>query len=685
MDASTVFQERPDEFIKFLRDYYKQDVADLKLKYPQDKTTLFIDHSDVFRWDPDVADDIRNNPDVFKRVFEHAIEDTDWGPPREDNYKDATVGFKNVGQPYGIPELGGDEVGDLVTVRGQIAKTSAVKPRLTVACLQCQSCHSTFDYPQPQHGVEKPGQCGEPSCKGKTFKPIFEKSEWTPHQLLRIKQPPENADGDQHIDVHVTEDLAGKVSAGDRVDLSGILKTDFDDLEDVIPEFFLIGTGVVKHESDYEEMDISAKQEEFEAIASGVRGDPYELLIGSIAPSIKGDEKLETIKLAIGLQLFGGWRRPYGDGRYVRGDAHVGIIGEAGTGKSSLLEAAEALSPRSGFVSGKNASQAGVTAAAVRDDFGDSEWSLEAGAVVKAHKGICCIDEIDKVDPDALSSLHTALEKQRLEFNKAGIDASLPCHTSVLAAGNPENGEFIDEMDTLAQLNLGSTLRSRFDLLFVMRERPDYETDRDMGEHMMKVRQLSALKDKGELDENDAQELETAVDVSTLRAWIAYAREHVNPVIEDYSLIEEMAEWYAENRETDGDKTMNRRMVEAIGRLCEASARVRLSETVEKEDIERAKKLLTQSLKDLELLGGGIDMGYMDGGVSQEGRDRTRSVKGIIEELQPSPKEPADIENVIETAKSAGHDETDVRREIKRLRESGAATGIEREGSIRLL
>jgi replicative DNA helicase Mcm len=350
----------------------------------------------------------------------------------------------------------------------------------------------------------------------------------------------------------------------------------------------------------------------------------------------------------------------------------MGVIGEAGTGKSSLLEAAESISPRSGYVSGKNATKAGVTAAAVRDDFGDTEWSLDSGAIVKAHKGLCCIDEIDKVEGDVLSSLHTALEKQRLEVNKAGIDASLRCHTSVLAAGNPEEGEFIDEMNTLSQINLDPPLRSRFDLLFTLRDRPEHEHDKDMAEHMAKMRQLSGLQAKGH-DSREIDEIMPAVDIPVLRAWIAYAREHVNPVIEDTELIEEIGEWFADERTNkNGDKTMNRRMVGAVSRLAEASARVRLSDIVAKSDIERASKIIEQSLQDLGLIGENatVDIGEVDSGTSKTQRERVQSVLGIIQNLQTDGAG-AEVENVIETAQSAGIERSKVKHEIDKLKQKG--------------
>ena len=669
MDAASIYQERPDEYHQFLRDYYKDEIAELKLSYPSEQKTLVVDYHDIYRWDSDVAYDLRENPETFRTVFEHALKEVDFGPQQD--LEQATVAITNATDPYQIPELTGDEVESLVTIRGQVAKTSAVKPRLTVAGMRCQSCGTINKISQPRHGVNEPGMCHANGCKGKSFEPDFDQSEWVSHQLIRVKQPPEDADGEESIDVHLTKDMAGKVTAGERVDITGVLKTDFEDLDTPIPEFYIIGHSVSLHESDYEDMDVQAQKEQFESYASGEDGDPYQLLIDSIAPTIQGDEKLETIKLAVALQLFGGWRRAYGDGRHVRGDSHMAIIGEAGTGKSSILEAAESISPRSGYVSGKNATKAGVTAAAVRDDFGDTEWSLEAGAIVKAHKGLCCIDEIDKVDDDVLSSLHTALEKQRLEVNKAGIDASLRCHTSVLSAGNPENGEFIKEQPVLAQLNLGPTLRSRFDLIFTLRDTPDSEKDQQIAQHMMKMRQLSGLIGRGE-NPDGADEIMPAVEIPVLRAWIAYAREHINPVIEDETLLEQVGDWFAENRSVnEEDKTMNRRMVDAVARLAEASARVRLDETVAKSDIERAKKIIEQSLSDLQLLDGeGPDITEVDSGAGKNQRNRVKTLLGVIDSLETEDSG-AEKENIIETAVSTGLDRDKAESEFENMRHAG--------------
>lgn len=684
MDITQLYNDYGEEAVRFIREYYNDELGELIEHYPSEQDTLVIDHSDVFRWNPEVADMVRESPQLATTLFEKALLDVDVGPPIE--LKNANVAFVNVDEPVAIDNLTGDHVEQLVTVRGQVAKTSPVQPRLTVAGFRCQSCGQITKCPQPRHGSDEPDMCSQTGCKGQDLKPDFEESKWIPHQLIRVKQPPEEAENDENIDIHLTGDMAGKATAGDRIDVTGILKGDFGDFETPIPEFYMIGHGVELHESDYQDMDVGEKKDRFMQLAEGEEGNPYELLIGSIAPTIQGDDKLDAIKLAIALQLFGGWRRPYGDGGYVRGDSHIAIIGEAGTGKSSMLEAAETISPRSGYVSGKNATQAGITAAAVRDDFGESEWSLEAGAVVKAHKGTCCIDEIDKVNETALSSLHTALERQRLEFNKAGIDASLHAQTSILAAGNPENGQFIPEDKVLNQLNLGPTLRSRFDLIYTLRDDQVYEKDKNIAEHMMKVRQLSGLAEKGKVESADT--VEPAVDLSVLRAWVAYARENIYPVFEDESRIEDVAQWFAEKRDNGEGKTMNRRIVDGVARLCEASARVRLSETIEEQDIERAKEVIEQSLVDLQLIGSDqatADITEVDTGVSQNQRERYTTVKGVIETLQPNASTGVDKETVVNTAVEAGFEKSKVEHNIQKLANKGVITTLEGEGEVRLI
>lgn len=686
ISPSQALEGRHDEYEAFLRNYYRDEIAELHQRWPKEQESLVIEWSDISKWDPDIADDVRDYPELFKHAFEMILPDVDM--PSAINIEGATVRFTGVPNPLYVSDLRGDHAGTLIGVKGQVTKTTAIMPRVTVAKLYCKSCGGQFDQHQPKAGVETPPQCRITDCKGKRFDVLFEDSEWEHHQLARVKEPPEEGGGEDYIDVHLTGDAVGTVQAGDRADIYGILETDFGDFETAIPDFYIDGHNVERHESDYDELDISEERERFQAIAAGDEGDPYDLLIDSIAPSIRGGEKMDDIKLAIGLQLFGGWRRPYGDGRHARGDSHIAIIGDPGTGKSSLLEAAEDISPRSAYTSGKNTSTAGLTAAAVRDDFGDTEWSLEAGVIVKAHKGIACVDEIDKVDPDAISSLHTALEKQQLEVNKAGIDASLRCQTALLAAGNPREGRFIDQFNTPEQINLPPALMSRFDLIFTMRDRPDIDQDRSMAQHITRTRQISGLVARNDMDPSDADIIDPAIPKPTLRAHIAYARQHCFPVIEDDTVMKKVEDYFASIRDSGGNDTVpiTARKLDAILRLAEASARVRLSDTIIEADVQRAIDIVGRSLGDIGFNEDGeLDADIVETGQSQSQRNRRKGLEELIREHQDEddfdgPGVPEDA--LADLADATGLDTSSLEHDIQKLKDKGTVyeprTGVYR-------
>jgi replicative DNA helicase Mcm len=669
-----------NDLVEWLEDYHADELSALISGYP-DKSTFVVDWQQLWRFDADLADDVKANPEL-REVFAWAVEEAVQNTPTathddfdgNDSETDFHVMFANVGQPKDVAQLiQGDEESELVTLRGQVAKASDVKPKVTEAALVCEnsSCGAMQLIPQPEHGTSVPKVCGVGDCRGSSFALDFGESKTKYHQLVRVKEPPESEGEDNHIDVHLTRDMAGAVNAGERVDITGVLKAHVEDFrESGIPEFYMEGEGITKHESDYDAIDTSKYADEIKAIASGERGNPYQLLIDSFAHSLQGGEKLETLKLALVLQLFGGWRRPYGDGRYARGDMHIALIGDPGTGKSSLLDAAEDISPRSTFVSGKNTSKAGMTAAAVRDDFGDTEWSLEAGAIVKAHRGIACVDEIDKVNPDVVSSLHTALEKQRLEVSKAGINATLKCETSLLAAGNPSEGRFIEEVDRIQQLNLPPALRSRFDLIYCLTDVPDWDHDMALAEHMTELRSESGRIAR--TNSEDELEEKAPVDRQTLRAYIAYAREHSHPIAADDEVKQRIAQQYAEWRDSDsGLAGLTPRLVDATNRIAEASARVRLDDTVRMEDVERAESVITLFLSDIGILTeDGVNAqaaDLLESGTSAEERLEAKDVPGIIKTLQPDETSFVDVETVVETASEAGYNEQDVRARIENM------------------
>lgn len=672
-------RELTDELIEFFRTYYREDVAQLAQRFPRDQKSLLVDYDDVYRFDPDFAHDLRTHPREMLEYLEEALRLYDL--PVDVDLSGAHVRIYNLpdDEVLDVAEVPRHEnIGMLLGVGGQVQKVSAVKPRIVEAVFECQRCGTTTEIPQAGDQLQEPHECQGCERQG-PFQLDASKSTWTDHQFARVQQPPERTKGGEGetIDVHLEDDLIREFEAGDRVTLTGVLdieepgkdqSRDFDTTVD--------GRSVVREESSYEDIDVEEHLEEIEAIASGEYGDPYDLLVDSINPEHKGDE---DVKLAIALQMFGGWSR----GGQKRGDSHILLMGDPGCGKSTFLQAVDELAPRSTYASGKGATAAGLTAAAVSDDFGDTEWGLEAGALVLADGGVACIDEIDKVDDRAVSSLHDALESQKVRVNKAGINATLNSRTALLAAGNPKEGRFDPYQPRAQQLDLGPTLMSRFDLMFMVSDSPDADNDRDVIEHMMRSRRAAAKKELGEeLTDEERKSIEPEIPRETLRAYIAYAKEEVTPYIrgENTPTQEYLREEFLKLRLANADDEDNPvpvtfRQEEAIERLAEASARVRLSDEVTKDDVDRALSLVRKSMEQVGIdpESGQFDADVVETGQSKSQRDRRKQVLAIIEDK--------DRTTVEEVAEIVSMDEEKVAHDIDSLKQRGQV--YEMNGELR--
>lgn len=635
---SATNQQPVDRIINFLRNYYREEVAKLAQHYPREQKSLYVDYREVYRFDRDLADDIEKKPDLMFSHFDQALRLYDL--PIDVTLDEASVRIYNLPDDLvmDVPEVSRHEnIGHLLAIRGQVQKVSQVKPRVVDATFECQRCGTPTSIPQSGEKLQEPHECQGCERQG-PFRYNSSASTWTDHQSARVQQPPERTQGreGETIDVHLKDDLIEQFDAGDRVTLTGVLeieeagkdqKRNFDTSVDT--------RAVVREESDYEDINIDQHIDRIEAIAGGEEGNPYELIINSINPEHFGDD---DVKLAIALQMFGGWSR---DGK-ERGDSHILLMGDPGCGKSTFLQAVNDLAPRSTYASGKGATAAGLTAAAVSDDFGDTEWGLEAGAMVLADHGVACIDEIDKVNGNAVSSLHDALESQRVRVNKAGINATLNSRTALLAAGNPREGRFDPYQARAQQIDLDPALMSRFDLMFMVSDSPDPDLDREVINHMMKSRRAAAKKALGlELSEEERQSIEPAIPEEVLRAYIAHAKEEVTPFIDEddehaqeYLREEFMKLRLANDEDEDNPVPVTYRQEEAIERLAEASARVRLSDTVTKDDVDRALGLVKKSMSQVGIdpETGQFDVDVVETGQSKSQRDRRKQVIGIIDD-----------------------------------------------------
>jgi len=399
---------------------------------------------------------------------------------------------------------------------------------------------------------------------------------------------------------------------------------------------------------DPSEIPISPEEEQeirWLASDSGI----YDKIIKSIAPSIYG---CRHVKEAVMYQLFGGCEKKYSD-RVVRGNIHTLWIDDPSTAKSQILVAACNLAPRGLYVSGGGASGAGLTAAVVKVE--GEIWALEAGAVVLANKGICCIDEIEKMGDDDRARIHEAMAQGTVSIQKATAHYILPAKTSILAAGNPTFGRY-DLYKTVAEnISLPTTILSRFDLIFIGKgDKPDEERDEAVAAHILE----------------DPEKFQTLINKELLRKYIALAK-RINPKMtkEAGNYIKDFyKKMRALNKGAEESPiVITARQLEGLIRISEAHAKIRLSEKVEKEDALASIEIMLKSLKQV-----GIDpeTGEFDidalFGLPKTLRDRISVMMNFLKDGELHSRE-----EIVEEMSKMGMERSDVMKVLKRLYDDG--------------
>ncbi|NHN46404.1 helix-turn-helix domain-containing protein [Halostella sp. JP-L12] len=354
---------------------------------------------------------------------------------------------------------------------------------------------------------------------------------------------------------------------------------------------------------------------------------------------------------------------------------------------SQMLSYIQNIAPRSVYTSGKGSSSAGLTAAAVRDDFGDGQqWTLEAGALVLADQGIAAVDELDKMAADDRSAMHEALEQQKISVSKAGINATLKSRCSLLGAANPKYGRF-DQYESIGeQIDLEPALISRFDLIFTVTDQPDEEEDKNLAEHILTTNYAGELNtQRNEMASPDVsreevedvtEEVDPVIDAELLRKYVAYAKQNCHPRMTDEAR-EAIRDFYvdlrAKGQDEDAPVPVTARKLEALVRLAEASARVRLSDTVSLEDAERVIEIVRSCLQDIGVdpETGQFDADVVETGTSKSQRDRIKNLKQLIGDIEEEYDEGAPVDVVMERADEIGMDHSKAEHEIEKLKQKG--------------
>jgi len=602
------------KFEEFFSTKYKDDVFKILEKYPDDRS-LIVDYLDLEMFDPDLADLLIEKPEDVLIASSKAIKNID--PLMKD--ADLNIRMENLTNVVQLKYLLSKYIGNFVSVEGIVRKTDEIRPRIETGVFECRGCMRLHEVEQTNSNtVIEPSLCTE--CGGRSFRLLQEESKYIDTQTARIQEPLENLSGGtepKQMLIILEDDLVDSLNPGDKVIITGTLKT-FKEERSGKFKNYIYANFIRPQEEEFEELEIS---EEDEAKIIELSKDPniYEKIIRSTAPSIKG---YRQVKEAIALQLFGGSAKELEDKTRLRGDIHILIVGDPGVGKSQMLKYVSKLAPRSIYTSGKGTTGAGLTAAAVRDELGG--WSLEAGALVLGDKGNVCVDELDKMRPDDRSALHEALEQQTISIAKAGIMATLNSRCSVLAAANPKFGRFDSYKTVAEQIDLPSPILSRFDLTFVVEDKPDADNDRELAQHILKIHQSDSVS--------------YDIEPDLLRKYIAYAKK-INPKLTDES-NKVLEDFYVNMRSGAVDEEspvpITPRQLEAIIRLSEASAKIKLKDKVEIEDAKRAVDLQLVCLQEVgyDPETGKIDVDVIEGRTPKSEREKLQKVTEEIRDLE---------------------------------------------------
>jgi len=312
----------------------------------------------------------------------------------------------------------------------------------------------------------------------------------------------------------------------------------------------------------------------------------YEKIVSNIDPAIYGHT---DIKKAIACQLFGGTRKTLPDGIKRRGDINVLLLGDPSTAKSQLLKFTEKVAPIGVYTSGKGSSAAGLTACIMKER-GTGEYYLEGGSMVLADGGIVCIDEFDKMRDQDRVAIHEAMEQQTISIAKAGITTVLNSRTSVLAAANPVLGRYDDMKSAEEQIDFQTTILSRFDMIFIVRDSNDRSKDLRVAEHVLSIHKNARV------NVSNTEEL----SIENLKRYIAYCRKMIHPTLSEEA-ANILKNYYVEQRSKN--RTNNNmpvipitvRQLEALVRISESLARMHLSEFATEEHALEAINLFKSS------------------------------------------------------------------------------------------
>jgi len=504
----------------------------------------------------------------------------------------------------------------LIRTSGVVTSSTGVLPQLSLIKYDCDKCNYVLGpFVQSQNQETKPGVCPECQSRG-PFSINMEQTLYKNFQRITIQESPGKVPAGRlprSKDAILLGDLCDSCRPGDEIELTGVYTNNYDGSLNTAQGFPVFATVIMAnhiYRKDESNATKSMTDDDIKAIVALSKDERIgERIIASIAPSIFGHE---DIKRGLALSLFGGQAKDKSDKHKIRGDINVLMCGDPGTAKSQFLKYIEKIAPRAVFTTGQGASAVGLTAYVQRSPV-TKEWTLEAGALVLADKGVCLIDEFDKMNDADRTSIHEAMEQQTISISKAGIVTSLKARCAVLAAANPIGGRYDPSMTFSENVDLTEPILSRFDVLCVVRDTVDPTGD----EHLARFVVGSHMRNHPLAEEIDVERMETiekrlasATNLSgvekipqdLLRKYILYARERVHPKLHDMDQ-DKVAKMYSELRRESmatGSIPITVRHIESMIRIAEGHAKMHLREFVREDDVNMAVRVMLESFIDTQ-------------------------------------------------------------------------------------